>query len=68
MNTLTRRIAATRWVTRSTGCTLRGRSCVPHRHPIRLEEYVEDGCYVVRAELPVIDPAKHIELTVANGK
>lgn len=36
-------------------------------HPMRVEDYLQDGNYVVRAELPGIDPEKDVELTVANG-
>ncbi|MEU8515072.1 Hsp20/alpha crystallin family protein [Kitasatospora sp. NPDC048722] len=36
-------------------------------HMIRVEESEEDGAYVVRAELPGIDPAKDVEITVAGG-
>lgn len=36
-------------------------------HPVRMEDYVEDGRYVVRAELPGIDPDKDLEVTVAKG-
>ncbi|HUZ37784.1 MAG TPA: Hsp20/alpha crystallin family protein [Streptosporangiaceae bacterium] len=35
--------------------------------PIRVEDFVEDDHYVVRAELPGIDPDKQVEITVANG-
>jgi len=35
--------------------------------PIRVEDYVEDGYYVVRAELPDVDPEKDIEVTVRSG-
>jgi HSP20 family protein len=34
---------------------------------IRVEQYVDDGRYVVRAELPGFDPEKEIALTVAEG-
>lgn len=34
---------------------------------IRLEEYVEEGTLVVRADLPGIDPDKDVTVTVANG-
>ncbi|MFB4320578.1 Hsp20/alpha crystallin family protein [Actinomadura sp. 21ATH] len=34
---------------------------------IRVENYVEDGRYVVRAELPGLDPGKDIEITVTGG-
>jgi HSP20 family protein len=33
---------------------------------IRVEDYVEDGAYVVRAELPGIDPGKDVTITVDN--
>ncbi|MFZ0157937.1 MAG: Hsp20/alpha crystallin family protein [Kineosporiaceae bacterium] len=34
---------------------------------IRCEEFVEDGSYVVRAQLPGVDPDKDVEVTVADG-
>jgi HSP20 family protein len=34
---------------------------------LRVEEYVDDGTLVVRAELPDIDPDKDVELSIANG-
>jgi len=34
---------------------------------LRLEDYVEDDKYVLRAEIPGIDPEKDVEITVANG-
>lgn len=37
-------------------------------HLIRLEDEIEDGHYVVRAELPGIDPAKDVDITVHNGR
>lgn len=36
-------------------------------HPMRVEDYFKDGYYVVRAELPGLDPEKDIEVTVAKG-
>ncbi len=36
-------------------------------HPVRLEDYVKDGRYVVRAELPGINPEKDLEVTVSKG-
>jgi HSP20 family protein len=33
----------------------------------RVEDYVKDDQYVVRAELPGLDPAKDIEVTVTDG-
>jgi HSP20 family protein len=35
--------------------------------PMRVEDYLKDGYYVVRAELPGIDPGKDIEVTVSKG-
>lgn len=34
---------------------------------LRVEEYVDEGTLVVRAELPDIDPNKDVELSVAGG-
>lgn len=34
---------------------------------IRIEAYRKDNLYVVRAELPGIDPAKDVEITAADG-
>ncbi len=36
-------------------------------HPMRVEDYVQDGNYVIRAELPGIDPEKDLEVTVTKG-
>jgi HSP20 family protein len=36
-------------------------------NPMRVEDFVEDGSYVIRAELPGIDPEKDIEVTEADG-
>ena len=33
----------------------------------RVEEFVEDGSYVLRAELPGLDPAKDVEVFVSDG-
>jgi HSP20 family protein len=33
----------------------------------RVEEYVEEGTYVLRAELPGVDPAKDVEILVRDG-
>lgn len=37
-------------------------------HLIRLEDELEHGHYVVRAELPGIDPAKDVDITVRDGQ
>ncbi len=34
---------------------------------IRLEDEVQDGHYVLRAEMPGIDPEKDVDITVSNG-
>jgi HSP20 family protein len=36
-------------------------------HPIRVEDYVQDGSYIIRAEIPGVDPEKDIDVTVTNG-
>ena len=35
--------------------------------PIRVEEYVEDDHYIIRAELAGIDPQKDVEVTAGSG-
>jgi HSP20 family protein len=35
--------------------------------PMRVEELEDDGTYVLRAELPGMDPDKDVEITVADG-
>lgn len=35
---------------------------------IRIEEHMEDGYYEVRAELPGIDPAEDVDITVRDGR
>ncbi len=34
---------------------------------LRLEDYVEGSKYILRAEMPGIDPEKDVEITVADG-
>lgn len=36
-------------------------------HLMRVEDYVKDGSYVIRVELPGIDPEKDVEVTVGKG-
>jgi len=38
------------------------------RHPIRIEHYVDNGTYVVRAELPGMDPDTDIHITVEGDE
>jgi HSP20 family molecular chaperone IbpA len=33
----------------------------------RVEDYTEDGTYMIRAELPGVDPDKDVEVTVESG-
>lgn len=35
---------------------------------MRLEDEIKDGRYVVRAEMPGVDPAKDIDITVCDGQ
>lgn len=37
-------------------------------HVIRLEEDMQDGHYLVRAEIPGIDPAKDVDITVSDSR
>lgn len=37
------------------------------RHPIHIEDFVEEGAYVVRAELPGLDATKDIDVSAASG-
>jgi HSP20 family molecular chaperone IbpA len=39
----------------------------PDSYGIRIETRFEDGAYLVHAELPGIDPAKDVEVTVTDG-
>ncbi len=40
---------------------------MPTLHGLRVEDYVAEGRYVVRVELPGIDPDRDVEVTVADG-
>src|SRR5271168_265607 len=35
---------------------------------MRLEDEMKDGRYVVRAEMPGVDPAKDVDITVRDGQ
>ena len=35
---------------------------------MRLEDEMEDGRYVARAEIPGIDPGKDVDITVRDGR
>lgn len=36
-------------------------------HPIRVEEETKDGNYELRAEIPGVDPAQDVDITVRDG-
>lgn len=40
---------------------------VPGAYGIRIEDYKDDGRYVIRAEIPGIDPEKDVDITVESG-
>ncbi|WP_406306474.1 Hsp20/alpha crystallin family protein [Streptomyces sp. NBC_00885] len=44
-----------------------GLHSTPGLHGIRIEESLDDGTYTLRAELPGIDPANDVEITVTEG-
>lgn len=44
-----------------------GGRALPEGYGIRVETRFEDGAYVVRAELPGVDPDKDVEVTVTEG-
>ncbi|RDI60457.1 Hsp20/alpha crystallin family protein [Nocardia pseudobrasiliensis] len=37
-------------------------------HPLRVEDLIDDGHYVVRAELPGVDPDEDVEVSVHDRK
>ncbi|SFR02114.1 Molecular chaperone IbpA, HSP20 family [Lentzea waywayandensis] len=37
------------------------------RHPLHIEDFVEEGTYVLRVELPGLDAAKDIDVSAADG-
>ena len=39
----------------------------PASSPMRVEDYLRDGTYLVRAELPGLDPEHDIDVTVSRG-
>ena len=38
-----------------------------HARSMRVEEFMREGSFVVRAEIPGIDPDKDVEVTVSDG-
>ena len=53
------------WLESGTGLGLKG---LAHTPQLRVEDFVEDGTYVLRAEMPGIDPDKDVELTVEHDQ
>ena len=51
------------WLESNSPFNLRGLGLAPY---VRVEDYVEDGTYVLRAELPGIDPATDVELKIES--
>ncbi len=51
------------WLESNTPFTFSGVGLAPY---VRVEDYLEDGDYVLRAELPGIDPEKDVEVSVEN--
>ncbi|WP_067537979.1 Hsp20/alpha crystallin family protein [Nocardia crassostreae] len=49
------------------GAPLAVRASMFGPHLLRVEESFEDGQYVVRVEMPGIDPGKDVEVSVHNG-
>lgn len=52
------------WLESDTGLRLRAPELESY---VRIEDYVEDDNYVLRAELPGIDPEKDVEITIDQG-
>ncbi|MFJ8114276.1 Hsp20/alpha crystallin family protein [Streptomyces sp. NPDC096132] len=44
-----------------------GMHTAPGLHGIRVEEHLTDGMYVLRAELPGLDPGRDVEVTVEDN-
>lgn len=51
------------WLESNAPLNLHGFGLAPY---VRVEDFVEEGAYVVRAELPGIDPDKDVDVTVEN--
>lgn len=49
------------WLESGTGFDTRSFGLAPY---VRVEDYLEDGTYVLRADLPGIDPDKDVEVTI----
>jgi HSP20 family protein len=51
------------WLESNAPLNLHGLGLAPY---VRIEDFVEEGAYVLRAELPGIDPEKDVEVSVEN--
>ncbi|HSE08100.1 MAG TPA: Hsp20/alpha crystallin family protein [Nocardioidaceae bacterium] len=51
------------WLESNAPLNLRGLGLAPY---VRVEDFTEEGAYVLRAELPGIDPANDVEVSVEN--
>lgn len=51
------------WFESGTPFNLRGIGLTPY---VRVEDFIEEGTYVLRAEVPGIDPEKDVEVEVSN--
>jgi HSP20 family protein len=51
------------WLEANSPLNLHGVGLAPY---VRIEDYLEEGAYVLRAELPGIDPANDLEVSVEN--
>lgn len=52
------------WLENDTGLGLRSAEL---RGSIKIEDFVEDGTYVLRAEMPGIDPDTDVAISIDNG-
>jgi HSP20 family protein len=51
------------WLESNSPLNLHGLGLAPY---VRIEDFVEEGAYVLRAELPGIDPEKDVEVSLEN--
>jgi HSP20 family protein len=51
------------WLESNAPLNLHGVGLAPY---VRIEDFVEEGAYVLRAELPGIDPEKDVEVSIEN--
>jgi HSP20 family protein len=67
MTSLTRRTSPMAdmlaWLESNSPVSMRGVGLSPF---VRVEDYLEEGTYVLRAEIPGIDPEKDVEVTVEH--